>query len=486
MSSLKSRSLTALGWDLIGKYANQGTSFIISIFLARILEPRDFGLLAMANVFIALSQSFTDMGFGKALVQARNPTSTQYSTVFYINIAIGIVLCILFVGIAPWIAIYFKDPMVKPITQVMSLVFLISGLNVVQIAKFTRQLNFKRLTQANILASIGSGMLGVLLAFNGFGVWSLVAQSLTFAVLKSAVMWYFSDWRPSREFDLPSTRPLFVFGGKIFSAGFINTVFQKLDVLVIGKLFAARDLGFFFRAKSFNTLLIRFTSASLGNVLFPVFSQIQDDQPRVQRVLFTSLEIISLMVFGLMGYLFVNGEQLIVFLFSAKWLPSVIYFKFIILKGYAVPLNSLYMNLIKGMGKGTLFFKLELLKKLLYGVAVIVGIQFGIRGFIQGLVIVALFNTAINMGAVTKTMRISLFKQLAKIIPYALIATLLSWGLIQGLKWLELSHFWHIVVSGAVYFTLYLLILRITGLRGYHLLDEHLGGFVRSKLAGRR
>ena len=485
MNSLKSKSLTALGWDLIGKYSNQLTSCVISIFLARILEPRDFGLIAMANVFIALSQSFTDMGFGKALVQAKNPTSTQYSTVFYINVAIGVLLCLLFIGIAPWIALYFEDPMVKPITQVMSLVFLLAALNVVQIAQFTRQLNFKRLTQANIVASLLSGILGIALAVSGFGVWSLVAQGLAFAATKSTLMWYYSSWRPGWEFDLPSTRPLFVFGGKIFSAGFINIVFQKLDVLVIGKLFAARDLGFFFRAKSFNTLLIRFTSASLGNVLFPVFSQIQDDRPRVKRVLFTSLEVISLMVFGLMGFLFINGEQLIVFLFSDKWLPSVIYFKFIVLKGYAVPLNSLYMNLIKGMGKGTLFFNIELLKKFLYAVAVIVGIQFGILGFIQGLVIVAVFNTTINMIAVARTLQIPLKQQLGKIIPYALIAALLTWGLMEGLNILEINHFWHIVISAVVYFALYLFILKITKLKGYQLLDEHLGGFVRSKLAGR-
>lgn len=427
MDNLKSKGLNAFLWDFFGKFARHVSGFIVIIFLARLLEPSDFGLIAIVMVIVNIAMIFTDVGLGGALIQRRRVLPVHYASVFYFNIIIGAILTVITFLSATSISDFYGMQELIPIIKVMALLFLISAFSSVQRNKLRRELNYAAISKANIISAVLSGIIGILLAFYGAGVWSLVAQALSRGIFNNIFMWIASKWVPSLLFSFKALKQLWGFGFRMFLSGLIESIFVRLDVLIVGKLFSPMLLGFFDQAKRLNELIVQYSSGSLMAVLFPVLSKVQNDLHRFQNIVMKSLGFISFIVFFLFGVMYLISEELIVLLFTEKWLPSVEYFKIFVLSGFAYPVSSLLVNILSSRGKSKAFLRLEIYKKILQGINFYVGFLWGIEGYLYGLVVVSFLGVSLNILFASREIKLPFLLFAKPIIVQMIIAVISVW-----------------------------------------------------------
>ncbi len=393
MTSLKKQSAIALAWDAGGTLVRQGSGFIISIFLARLLEPEEFGMVGMSMAFISISQVFIDVGFSAALVQSKDNSKLTYSSVFYLNLFAGFLLTALFFFAAPLIGEFYANDKFIELVRWLSLIFIFSSLNRVQSAILIRNLNFKVLTLRMLSASILGGSIGIYYAFEGLGVYSLIIQQISTALISTVLLWAVSGWKPDFKFSLKEVKKLSKFSLFVFFDSFISTIFQKLDVMLIGKIFSPASLGFYSRAVSLKDQVTNYSSSSLSKVFFPVLSGLQEDRKRYSEVYFKVISVIAFMSYGLTGALFVLGENIILQLFGEKWEPSVEIFQILILAACNKPLNLMMINALNSIGKSKENFIIGLFRKAMIIVPLFIAYYFGIMSFAIGFVCVSYMVT---------------------------------------------------------------------------------------------
>ena len=423
-SSLKKQGTVAFLWDFFGKIAKQGMGFIITIILARLLDPSDFGMVAMIAVVVGIAQIFADVGLAGALVQRRRVLPVHYSSVFYFNIFIASILSALLYLAAPLISEFYKIEALLPIVEVMSISFVLNSLYTVQNAKLRKELNYKLLSKISLATAFCSGIIGVILALYGYGVWSLVVSSLAHSVIFNIIIWKFSAWKPSLQFSFKALSQLWGYGFRMFLSGLLDAIFTRLDYLLIGKLFAADTLGFFQRAKSLNLFVVNFSSKSLMSVLFPVLSKIQNDLVRFQKVVLKGFGLLSFIVFLLLGLLYVSGEEIILLLFGEKWEQSIEYFQILVLSGFAYPLSALLVNVLSSRGNSKDFLKLEIIKKTIHTSEYIVLFYFGVIEYLYAVLIASTIGTYVNIMFVSKEINIKKIDFVKPILGQALIASI--------------------------------------------------------------
>ncbi len=467
MSDLKAQGTKAFIWDFFGKIATHGVSFIVSIFLARLLEPADFGLVAMVMVIITIAWIFGDMGLGAALIQRRRVLSVHYSSVFYFNIIIGALLTLLTFLSAPLIAEFYDNQALLPLTQVISFSFIITAFSTVQITKLRKELNYALLAKLAFISSFGSGILGILLAFYGAGVWSLVVQALTYGLIYNILIWRMSHWKPSMNFSLKALMQLWGFGFRIFLVKLFNTIFAQLDTIIIGKIFPAATLGYFNRAKSLDQMVINYSSSSLISVLFPVLSKVKNDLPRFQNIVIKSLGIIIFVVFLLVGGLYLVSHELIILLFGEKWVKSVEYFKILVLSGFGYPISALLTNILMSRGNSKAYLHLEIYKKIIFGTNLAVGFIWGIEGFLYGLLIATLLTLPLNVYFSAREINLSK-SQFMKPIFIQIVITVIVTFFVQFLnKDLEFGYLVMFFIKGSEYVILYIMLNKILNTDAY-------------------
>ncbi len=455
MSSLKAQGTKAFIWDFSGKIVRQGMGFIVTIFLARLLEPSDFGLIAMVMVMIGIAGVFTDVGLGGALIQRRRVHPIHYSSVFYFNISVGLFLTFLFYFSAPWISEFYNNEALLPLTQVLSFSFIIGAFSTVQSIRLRKELNYALLTKLGLISALLSGVVGVSLALWGAGVWSLVAQSLIRGIIYNILIWTRVKWIPGLEFSWKALTQLWGYGFRMFLSGLLEAIFMRLDYMIIGKLFEATALGFFQRAKSLNLLVVSYSSQSLMSVLFPVLSKVQNDLPRFQNIVIKTLGIISFITFLLLGGLYLVSEELIVLLFGEKWLPSVEYFKILALAGYAYPVSALLVNVLSSRGNSKAFLRLEIYKKMIASLNFIVLYYYGIDTFLYSVVISVIFSVSLNIVFVSREINLPFSRFAKPIVIQAGIAMLSVLLTIFIIKDLALVDIMMLIIKGLLFTSLY-------------------------------
>jgi teichuronic acid exporter len=451
--------LKGIFWDLIDKILNQGIGFIISIFLARILTPEDFGLVGMTMVLVSFSQVFMDMGFSTALIQKQEITEEQFSTVFYLNILVGAFLTLLIFICSDLIASFYKQPAISSIMKGISSLFIINSLSIVQTTQFLKTINLKPPAICRGLAVLVSGSIGIVMAYAGFGVWSLVVQSILNAFIYTVLLWVISDWRPKIYFNINCIKDLWGYGSKIFMPNLIESIFSKLDVLIIGKIFSPASLGFYTRAQSLNNLVVQYTSGSLMKVFFPAISKHQHNTTKVTEIYSMTLVVVCFLALGLLSVLYVSAEDIIVLLFTEKWLKSVEYFRILVFGGFAYPLSSLMVNIISARGKSGDYFKLDIIKKVLLSFIFLIGFQIGIRAFLIGLVIFSFMAVLINMYFVSKEINYSITRQIKAVAPYfgmAIIAAFI--GMSIKVESMLFPRFVTLIIEASVVVGVYMLL----------------------------
>lgn len=455
MDNLKGHATKALFWDLFGSYGGQISSFVISIFLARLLSPEDFGLVGMSMVFIGMLQIFKEMGFSSALIQNETNTSLTYSSVFYINVLVGLVLTILIFFSAPFVSLFFDNESITLLVRLLSITFFLNSLNLVQSSILSIKLDFKKLTYFNLVSQISAGSIAIGFAFNDFGVLTLVIQQIAAAIIFTLMLWRFSKWKPKLEFSWLEIRKLSSFSIYVFAASSVNKIIEQLDTLIIGKLFTPLTLGFFARANSLNNLIIQNSSSSITRVFFPTLVKVKNEQERFERIYLKVVNIVSSISIFLTAFFFLIGEELIIGLFGNKWQLSIPIFQILILKGFTTPVSSMIVNafLAKGKSKENFFF--GNIRKVLQLVPFVFAYLEGFNAFLYANVGVAILAWMLNNLFANISLKIPFKKQMLAIFPNLIIAILMVLGIRYSMPD-EYSYFWAFVKGGS--FTILFLI----------------------------
>jgi O-antigen/teichoic acid export membrane protein len=389
MASLTDKTLSGFVWAFGERFGVQAMQMVIFIVLARVLTPEAFGLMGMLAVFIAVSRSLTDSGFGQALIQKKETDEIDFSSVFYINLIVSVVIYGILYFTAPLIASFYGEPILVNLIRVLGLKFIIAAFSMVQIAKLTKEVKFKKLMLAKLPSTLLGGAAGIGAAYMGFGVWSLIIQQLTDATAYSIQVWIQSEWRPIWVFDWERVKELFDFGGKMMVEGVLSKIYQNFYEIMIGRYFTTAQVGFYTQANKIKQLPVKNISNALSRVSFPVLSEIQDDNKRLKRAYKKILRQIFFVIAPVMVGGIVLAEPLFRLVLTDKWLPAVPYFQWLCISGLFYPANSYNLNILKVKGRSDLFLYLGLVKK---GIA-ITGILIFVQYSVLALVIFRAFNS---------------------------------------------------------------------------------------------
>lgn len=367
---MKKEITNAFKWDLIGKLSTQFSTFFISVLLARLLSPEDYGLLGMAMAFCGFAGSLINLGFGSAIVQAKTINRIEINSVIIINFLIGLFLTAVFYFSSPYIGLFYNNAIISEMVKVISITFIITSISITSVALLERNLRFKSLSLIRLIAGVISGLFGVFLAYNDYGVWSLVYSAIINELLRTTMVIYKVEHRFTLEFSFNSVKKLWSFGSKLFVSGLLEAIYSRIDYLITGKFFPASTLGFYYRSKSLRTLIQKYTSETIGKVLFPVFSKKQDDISWLRTSFEKTYKYILLGSFTLSSYLFLISDELFLILFGKKWFNSIIYFKILIIPMSLMPILALLSNYINALGYSKAFLKFNFFEKIVFLTAI--------------------------------------------------------------------------------------------------------------------
>jgi len=443
----------------------RSVQFVIGIILARLLLPEQFGLIGMLTIFIAVGQCFLDSGFGAALIRKREATPTDICSIFYFNVAVGLVVTSLLSLAAPWIATFFKQPTLIPLTRALSLTIVINSLGLIQNVMLNKQINFKTQTKISLIAGVLSGTIGVSLAVAGFGVWSLAIQQVSSALIRNGCLWIFRPWRPALLFSFKALREMFSFASRLLCVWFLSVIFDNIYLVVIGKLYSAADLGFFTRAKALREVPTQTLWEMVGRVTFPVFATIQDDTDRVKRGLKKALTTLALVNFPMMIGLAVTARPLVLVLLTEKWAESIPYFQLLCLVGLSFPVYGINLNVVQALGRADIYFRLEIVKKVLIGINIAVTWQWGISAMICGMFVVEIISYNLNSYYTGILIGYPMREQLRDLFPYLLMAVLMGMSVYVA-GFLPFPNNWTMlvvqIVSGIIIYGFLCRIFRLT------------------------
>lgn len=422
MSTLKQKTISGLTWSFIDNFAQKGITFIIGIILARLILPSEFGLIGMITIFIAISTSFIDSGFTLALIRKKDCTEADYSTVFYFNLAAGIFFYWLLFFSAPAISRFFDEPQLTSLVKVLTVVLVIDSLSIIQRAILIRRIDFKLQTKISVISSIVSGIIGVVMAYSGYGVWSLVIKQIIQRISNSSLLWIWSNWRPSLVFSRQSFSELFSFGNKLLISGLIDTLYRNTYLIIIGKFYSAQELGFYTRADQFNQLPSQNISQIIGRVSYPVLSQMQDDKIALKRNYRILIKSTMFITFILMMGMAAVAEPMVIVLIGETWRPSIVYLQMLCFVGMMYPLIAINLNMLNVQGRSDLVLRLEIIKKILAVPVIIIGVIYGIEIMIAGMIVSAQVAYFLNSYWSGKFVDYPMKEQIKDILPSFVLA----------------------------------------------------------------
>jgi O-antigen/teichoic acid export membrane protein len=387
MDEIRKKSLNALFWSFIERFSHQILQFFFSIFLARILLPQEFGLVAMTSVFVVIGNSFINAGFGHALIQKKNADKIDESSIFYFNIVIAFFVSVILYNSSKFISTFYNEPILNDIIKVLPLALIFNALGLVQRTLLSKTLDFKTQMKARLLTSLISGGVAIYLALNGYGVWSLVALLICSEFFDTLFLWIFCSWRPIFLFSFNSLKSMFGFGSKLFIVSITNSIFTNIYIIVIGKIFSPSSLGFYHRAETFYKYPVVLLNSVVNQVSFPIFSQIQENKTSLRSFLKTGITYVTFITFPLMIGLIVVAKPLIEVVLTEKWLPSVPYLKLFCLIGAMYPIQAINLNALNALGRSDLFLKVDFINKAIIIFTIFISYRFGIISIIIGQII---------------------------------------------------------------------------------------------------
>ena len=420
--SLRGKTLKGMIWSFAENFSLQGIQFIIGILLARVLSPSDYGMVGMLAIFTAVASTLINSGFSTALVRKTDRTQTDLSTTFYFNIVVGFILYFALFFSGPLIANFYDTPLLSSLIKVTAISLILNSLCIVQQALFTIKMDFKTQAKISVISAITTGVIGVTMAYTGFGVWAIVWPGVFGGVVRCGLLWIWGKWRPTWEYSWASFKELFGFGSKLLASGLIDTIYNNIYPIIIGKKFSAADLGQYTRADGYANLPATTVTGVLGRVTFPLLCQIQNDDARLQLTYRQLIRLSAYVVFPIMIGLAALAKPLIIFMITAKWTECVPFLQILCFSLMWYPIHALNLNLLQVKGRSDLFLKLEIIKKTLGVSILILAIPFGIIWMCIGRVIASIICLVINTYYTGKLIDVGFFKQMGDLLPILILS----------------------------------------------------------------
>jgi teichuronic acid exporter len=452
--NLKTSVLSSLFWKLLERGGVSGVQFIVQIILARLLLPEDYGIIALIVVFVSLSQTFVESGLGTALIQKKHITDVDYSSVFYLTLGIALVFyCLLFLA-SPLIAAFYNQPLISSVLRILGLTLFFGAVNTIQNAVIARNFQFRKLFISSLGAVLLSGVVGIVMAYTGYGVWALVAQQLTSITALCLIMWFTVKWRPKLLFSFTSAKELFTFGWKLLLSRLINVTYINLSSLIIGKLYPANMLGYYTKGRDFPHALVGNINSSIQSVMFPAYSKCQDDRPLVKQIMRRALVTSSFLIFPAMAGLAAIAEPLVELLLTEKWLVAVPFLQ-IFCAVYALwPIHTVNLQAINALGRSDVYLKLEIATKFVGVCMLAVTVPIGIYAMALSMIVTGIITTFINAYPNKILLDYSFSEQWKDLIPN-LMLSLIMFGIVYSILFLDLpiwvTFILQIVVGVSVY-----------------------------------
>ena len=454
--SLKKKTVNGVIWSAIDRFSTQGIQFVFSILIARLLMPSDYGVIAMLGIFLAVSNTFVDSGFGAALVQKANRTETDFSTVFYFNIVVAIIFYALLWLASPYIASFYNIPMLKDVTRVVALTLVFSALGGIQNAKLSIAINFKTRAIISLISALSTGFMGLYLAYRGYGAWALVFQMVFSSLLNTILLWCFVRWMPSLVFSWQSFRQLFSFGSKLLASALLDTIYNNVYTLVIGKVYSSSSLGLYSRASG----LAQYPSSNITGVLqsvtFPVLCSIQNDEERLADAYKRFIRMSAFVVFPLMIGLASVAEPFIRVVLTDKWEGAIYLLQIVCFSMMWYPIHAINLNILQVKGRSDYFLKLEIIKKI-QGVCILcITVPISIVAMCYGSIASSLLSLVWNTYYTKRLIGYGFFSQIKDLLPI-IIHSLLMGGIV-----LLVTHFIEVmwiklfagILAGGIYYIL--------------------------------
>lgn len=420
--SLKNTTVRGVGWSVADTLSYQGITFLVGMVLARLLTPEEYGLIGIITIFIIVFDAIVDGGFSNALIRKNDADDLDYSTVFFANLVVSIFLATLLFLSAPAIGSFFKQPQLVPLTKVMSSIIIINAFAIIQRTILVKRIDFKTQTKCSLISSLIGGAVGIGMAFGGFGVWSLVGQQVSMQLVRALLLWCLTRWYPKLQYSWARFKDLFNFGWKLLVSSIISTLWNQMYQVVIGKCYNPATLGQFTRAQQFSTICSSNLTAVVQRVSYPVLSKIQDDKPRLKEAYRRVIKTTVLMSFVLMLGMAAVAKSMIQVLIGDQWLPAVPYLQIICLYMMLYPLHAINLNMLQVQGRSDLFLKLEILKKGVAVIPILLGIFVDIYWMLVGCVVTDVFAYYLNAHYSGPFINYSFKDQVKDILPFLGIA----------------------------------------------------------------
>ena len=421
-SSLKQKTISGMIWSSLQRFGTMGISFISNIILARLLTPEDYGCIGMLMIFIALSNTFIDGGFGSALIQKKRPTQEDYSTIFYWNIFLSIVLYTLLFFCAPLIGDFYNISLLSKVLQIQGIILIINAFSIIQANQLRKQLKFKTLAKVTLTASIVSVLTAIVMAYMGYGIWSLVVQQIVSSLITTLLYWIYSNWRPIYIFSTKSLKELFGFGSFILLSNLINTFCNNLNGLIIGKFFNASTMGYFTQAKKIENVSSTSIESVISQVTYPVLVEVKDNYERLKNVLKQFNSLLLYVITPLMMLLNLLATPIIELLLGEKWLPAVPYLEILAFQGIAISIQGVNYNAIASIGCSKSLFISTIIKRSVFIILIVLGMHLGsIKGILWGMTMSSYFICFYNTALVHKYIGYTLIRQFMDLFPIIIL-----------------------------------------------------------------
>ena len=472
----KNKTFKNFSWRFFERFGAQVVSLIVAIVLARILEPSVYGSIALVTVIITILQVFVDSGLGTALIQKKDADDVDFSTVLYSKMVFSFVLYTALFLSAPLISFFYGDKSLTAVIRVLGISIVVGGVKNVEQAYVSRHMLFKAFFWSTLVGTVISAFVGIAMAVSGFGIWALVAQALTNEIIDTILLFIIVKWRPIKAFSFARLKKLSSYGWKLFLASLMDSVYENVRQLVVGKKYTSKDLAFYNRGKQFPSVLVVNLSTSLDSVLLPTMSNVQEKIENVKALVRKSVIVSSYLIFPMMLGMCACSESIILILLTDKWASSIFFMQIFCLAYAFYPANSAFKNGVKSIGRSDIFLITEVIKKAI-GIGLIIGSMFfSVEAIAISFLVSSVFNIIVNMYPNKKYLNYNYKEQIADILP-SLLLSLSMLLFVFGLNSLELSLWFRLlvmVVFGAMYYFLTSMILKFEGFQYYKTLLSNL------------
>ena len=454
-SNIKSKVMSGLVWRYAERCGTQFISFVLSLILARLLTPSDYGLIGLITVFINIAQVFLDSGMGQALIQRKDIKQEDYSTVFCYSMVLSIIIYGILFFVAPLIGDFYDNVLLVRVIRVLAFSIVIGTLTSAQNSYLQREMKFKRLFWITLSGTVISGAIGILMAYNGFGVWALVGQTLVKQIINVICIWIAVKWKPKFHFSLKRLLQLFSYSWKLLCSSLLDVVYSNIYSLIIGKFYSTEALGVYERGKHFPMFIINNINSAIDSVLFPALSEVQDEKTRLKNMISRSVKTSTFLIFPAMAGLAAIAKPLTVSLLTEKWIPAVPFIQFCCFTYAFWPIQTANLQAIKAVGRSDIFLKLEIIKKIMGVTVLAITLQHGLYVMMFARCITTMISLFLNSYPNKKLLGYSYWEQVKDFFPSFLLSLIMC-GIVFSINLFNLNSFVTIFIQVAVGIIVYL------------------------------